>query len=341
MQPRVQNLLLRSQEKADNYEMTTDEVLRAMDKIHEAGVKYLIVAGGEPLMRRDIYPLLEHARGLFREVTLLTNGTLIDQKIAAKIAVCAHLVQVSLDGPDEETNRQIRGSGSFARAVRGIRLLRATNANVLIVCTLTRINIQKLPEMARLAQNLDAELGSSIFLATGHGACNEKCLSPAWQDLMRDFRDEIFQLNRIGEIDGSQYTATSNLRIGLSCGSGTQLISVAPDGTVYPCHVFHKPEFAVGNILSSVNLTEMLNKSRVIKQFRDLDVEHKIPCLKCDVRYFCRGGCIAQGFASSGKLEGRDKFCPLFRRVFRAQVWAINDHMTDKEKAEVLLAALG
>jgi len=329
-----------AKKKITTYEMSTVEVMRAMDKIHETGINYLIVAGGEPLMRQDIQVLLEYAHRLFQEVTLLTNGILVDKEIAKKIALNTDLVQVSLDGPDEQTNRQIRGTGSFAGAVKGIRLLKSAGVNVLIVCTVTRINIPKLPKMALLAQTLGVELGSSIFLATGYGACNERCLSPAWQDLMQDFREEIFQLNKDDKIDGSQYTATSNLRIGLSCGSGVQMISVAPDGTIYPCHVLHKPEFAIGNILSCGRLIDTLNTSSVTKKFRRLDVDHKIGCKKCDVRYFCRGGCIAQGFASNGKLDGKDKFCPLFKRVFRTQVWTINDHMTDKEKANILIGAL-
>lgn len=322
--------------------MSTPECFTVMDRLASAGIKHLVVAGGEPLVRDDVIEILDYAHGQFEDITLITNGTLITPKLACKIVPFAHLFQISLDGPDEATNGQIRGEGSFDAAVRGIRLLKEAGAkNILIVCTVTKVNIGLLPEMAQLADSLGVELGSSVFLASGYGACNEKCLSPAWQDLLSDFREEIFQLTKEEQqTTESHYTETSNLRIGLSCGSGTQLISVAPDGSVYPCHVLHKSELVMGNLLETDGLLDLLEHSQVTQEFRKLDVDHKSTCRKCDVRYFCRGGCIAQALASSGKLDGKDRFCSLFKKVFRAQVWSINDHMTDREKANALLQAL-
>lgn len=326
--------------ESDLVEMSTETTTTAMDKLAGAGVKYVVLAGGEPLLRSDLAKILREAQKRFEDVTLITNGTLVNTEIARSIAEDTNQVQVSLDGPDEASNSQIRGEGAFERAISGVKLLKEAGAKILLVCTITKVNIGLVPRMAALARELGVELGSSIFLATGHGACNERCLSPAWQDLLEDFRDEIFQLATEGELSGSQYTSTSNLRVGMSCGSGTQLISVAPDGTIYPCHVLHRPEYVIGSITANDDLLSILDSSPVVKRFRQLNVEQRAGCKGCDVRYFCRGGCIAQGISNTGRLGGKDRFCPLFTRVFRAQVWSIDDQMTDHEKAKALVEAL-
>jgi len=326
--------------ESDLAEMSTETTTTAMNKLAGAGIKYIVLAGGEPLLRSDLATILLEARKHFEDVTLITNGTLVNAEIARSIAEDTNQVQVSLDGPDEASNSQIRGKGAFERAINGVDLLKEAGAKILLVCTITKVNIGLVPRMATLARELGVELGSSIFLATGHGACNEKCLSPAWQDLLADFRDEIFQLAEKDELPESQYTSTSNLRVGMSCGSGTQLISIAPDGTIYPCHVLHRPEYVIGSITNNDDLLSTLNSSPVVRRFRQLNVEQRRGCKGCDVRYFCRGGCIAQGISNTGRLGGKDKFCPLFTRVFRAQVWSIDDQMTDNENAIALVEAL-
>ncbi|MBI4029787.1 radical SAM protein [Candidatus Berkelbacteria bacterium] len=325
---------------SDLIEMSTETIIAAMSKLAEVGVKYVVLAGGEPLLRSDLATILQEAKNRFEDVTLITNGTLVRPEIARIITERTHQVQVSLDGPDEESNSLIRGEGAFERAISGVKLLKEAGAKILIVCTITKVNIGLVPRMAALARELDVELGSSIFLATGHGACNEKCLSPAWQDLLADFRNEIFQLAEESDLSGSQYTSTSDLRIGMSCGSGTQLISIAPDGNIYPCHVLHRPEYVIGNITTNNDLLSILESSPVVQRFRQINVEQRVGCKRCDVRYFCRGGCIAQGIINTGRLGGKDRFCPLFTRVFRAQIWSIDDQMTDNEKAKTLVEAL-
>lgn len=324
-------------------EMSLRECLLVMDKLAEGGVKHLIVAGGEPTIRKDIVKIISNANRRFTSVTLITNGTLMSKRLAQELVGFVDLFQVSLDGPNEVVNSQIRGKGAFVKTTKGIESLKKAGADkILLVCTVTKTNIDSISEMAKLADSLGVEFGSSIFLASGYGACNEHCLSPAWQDLLSDFRNEIFHLvadeNKYSE--GNSFTTSSNLRIGLSCGAATLLISIGPDGAIYPCHVFHKSEFCIGNLLDGGHLLDILERSPVVKHFRELDVEHKAGCKQCDVRYFCRGGCIAQAFVSSGRLETRDKFCPLFKKVFRAQIWSINDHLSDKEKAKRLLSAL-
>ena len=116
-----------------------------IDDLAGFGVPALLFSGGEPLLRPGLLELIEYATGNGLRVTLSTNGTLIDEKVAAKLkALGLTYVGISLDGIGK-TNDQFRGkSGAFDAAVRGLRNCRAIDQKTGLRLTLTRRNCQDL-----------------------------------------------------------------------------------------------------------------------------------------------------------------------------------------------------
>ncbi len=140
-------------------EMTTAEGIALIDQLAEVTKPVLILSGGEPLYRPDIFDLAAHGRDRGFRMALATNGTLVDQAIAARIkATGFSRVAVSLDGATSETHDAFRRlPGSHARAIEGLRHLRNEGLSIQINSTVARHNVAELPRMLDLAMSLGAD----------------------------------------------------------------------------------------------------------------------------------------------------------------------------------------
>lgn len=126
-------------------ELTTEEGFALIDDLAEFGIPALLLSGGEPLMRPDIFRLIAHARERGVRVTLSTNGTLITREVAEELhRQGVSYVGISLDGIGA-TNDRFRGhKGAFEKAMVGFRNCRAVGQRVGLRMTLTRRNCQDL-----------------------------------------------------------------------------------------------------------------------------------------------------------------------------------------------------
>jgi heme b synthase len=140
-------------------ELTTEESFGLMDQIAEVARPVLILSGGEPLYRSDIFDIGAYGISKGFRMALATNGTLIDRAIASRIQSTGFSrVAISLDGAVAATHDAFRGIlGSHARAVDALRLLREAGVSIQINSTVARHNVSELPAMLDLAQSLGAD----------------------------------------------------------------------------------------------------------------------------------------------------------------------------------------
>jgi Fe-coproporphyrin III synthase len=135
-------------------ELTTDEVFAVMDDLKAFRVPVLILSGGEPLLRPDIFEISRRAKAMGFYVGLSSNGTLIDEhNIDAIAAVEYDYVGVSLDGIGATHDAFRRKEGAFDASMRGIRLCRARNLKVGVRFTITLDNAHQLPDLLRLVED--------------------------------------------------------------------------------------------------------------------------------------------------------------------------------------------
>ncbi len=136
-------------------ELTTEQVFAVMDDLKAARVPVLILSGGEPLLRPDIFEVSQRARDMGFYVALSSNGTLIDESnIEAIAAIGYDYVGISLDGIGATHDRFRRKEGAFEASMRGLRLCRERGLKVGLRFTMTQDNAHQLPAMLDL---LDAE----------------------------------------------------------------------------------------------------------------------------------------------------------------------------------------
>lgn len=174
-------------------ELSTAEVFDVMDDLYAYGVRVLILSGGEPLLRPDIFDISRRAKEMGFYVGLSSNGTLIDEHNIADInGIGYDYVGVSLDGLPETHDWFRRRKGGFAEALRGIRICRDAGLKVGMRFTLTRDNAAELPGLLDL---MDEERVDKFYLShlnyAGRG--NKNRAEDAHHRMTRDAMDLLFE----------------------------------------------------------------------------------------------------------------------------------------------------
>ncbi|MBI2957737.1 MAG: radical SAM protein, partial [Chloroflexi bacterium] len=148
-------------------EMSAGEVFRAIDNVHGALEGWasdhdvetspsLHLTGGEPLLRQDLFDIVAYARDKGFSVSMMSNGVLVDPAIALRIREAGiEDVQVSMEGL-ERTHDEIRGRGSFRRALAGIWRLKEAGVEANINVTVSRLNRGQVAGLIRTAAELGA-----------------------------------------------------------------------------------------------------------------------------------------------------------------------------------------
>ena len=174
-------------------ELSTGEVLTVMDDLKAFGVPVLILSGGEPLLRPDIFEVSQRAKALGFYVGLSTNGTLIDAgNIDAIEAVGYDYVGISIDGMRETHDRFRRRKGAFDASLAGVRLCRERGIKVGLRFTITSDNAPELPDLLALMVEEDVD---KFYLShlnyAGRGNRNRR--SDAVHRATREAMDVMFE----------------------------------------------------------------------------------------------------------------------------------------------------
>jgi len=157
-------------------ELSTDEVYAVMDDLKQFRVPVLILSGGEPLLRPDIFEISRRAKAMGFYVGLSTNGTLIDESLIGPVAAIRYdYVGISIDGIEATHDRFRRREGAFAASMKAVRLCRDAGIKVGLRFTMTQDNAAELPQLLRL---MDDEGIDKFYLShlnyAGRGNINRK-----------------------------------------------------------------------------------------------------------------------------------------------------------------------
>lgn len=177
-------------------DLETRRALGIIDQIAEAANPILVLSGGEPLFRSDIFQLARYATDKGLRVALATNGTLVTKDVARMIVDAGvKRVSISLDGADALTHDSFRGiPGAFDAAVYGLRNLKSLGMSVQINMTIARHNAHQLPQVLELAKALGADaLHTFLLVPVGCGVdiAAEQMVAPEeYEEMLNWFYDQ-------------------------------------------------------------------------------------------------------------------------------------------------------
>jgi heme b synthase len=324
-----------SQDRPYEGELNTEESYRLLDEIEKTAKPIVILTGGEPLLRSDIYDIASygHAKGL--RMVMAVNGTLVTPEVARRLTDSGiRRISVSLDGATAESHDAFRQMpGAFEGALRGIAHARQAGLDFQINTTITQHNLDQIPAIQELAVELGA-VAHHIFLLvpTGRGKdLAEQAIDAAqYEKTLHWFynrRDQVdLQLKatcaphyyRIlrqrareegRKVDFQSFGLDAVTR---GCLGGSGFCFVSHVGQVQPCGYL---ELDCGNVRERP-FSEIWENSEVFRNLRDLS-KYKGKCGRCEYLRVC-GGCRARAYESTGDYLAEEPLClyePRSRKV--------------------------
>jgi radical SAM protein with 4Fe4S-binding SPASM domain len=292
----------------DQGELDTDEAKRFVESIAPRK-PMLILSGGEPLLRPDLFPIIRLAVSLGIRVSLASNGTLITPELAKEIADSGvSRVSISLDGADAAMHDLGRGQGSFKRSIRGIENLRG-RVDFQINFTVTRMNQSELIRIFDLAEKLGAAALHIFFLVpTGRGREEDVITPERQEEMLRQIEGEMDRRTLEVQVTcAPQYARLKRQGHGRGSGgclAGRRFVFVSRKGEVYPCGYL---PLRVGSVREK-NFIEIWESSPELQALREGRLKGK--CGRCEFSRSC-GGCRARAYALTGDYLQSDPSCRL------------------------------
>ncbi len=299
-------------------ELPLKTVLSVLEEAAELGVRHVSFTGGEPLLRRDMLEILEMAKDMGFSVNVFTNSVPVDQETAARLARLEVGVNTSLDGPNAEVHERLRGPGSWARAVEGIRRLVDAGINVHVNITISNLNYLHIGDTVRKAYEMGASSVSVIPAMPAGRALENRVYAKR-----SHVEEALRQVERTVEESGVEVGVwcvpfcRSLIRSSLVYCSGTcrrwRVVDLSPSGRLLLCDVlgvgggnaatqgFRK---AYLNLLAHPLYREAVADTR--------PVEH---CISCRLWSRCLGGCYARSLRLKGTPHGPDPLCIIGSQV--------------------------
>ncbi|MGC2300191.1 MAG: radical SAM protein, partial [Acidobacteriaceae bacterium] len=221
-------------------EMSTAEVKDVIRQLSECGTFFLSISGGEPLLRRDCFEILEYARGLRMNVKLKTNAVMIGAKEAARIKELGiEMVQISLYSHLAETHDAItKLPGSWKRTIAAIGRLKANDVKVTLTNVLMTHNSGQSKAVKRLAEELGVGFVVDPTITPKlNGDRSILRLGVSREELEEIFHNEEF-VGDVAEYCAPPASVDEDVLEGFSCSAGHTLAYISPFAEVFPCVQF-------------------------------------------------------------------------------------------------------
>jgi len=312
-------------------DLTYRECCEVVDQIAEYAPLILVLSGGEPLWRRDVFDIAKRAVGKNMRVALATNGTLVDEAMAERIKDAGIVrVAISLDGADRITHDSFRGqAGAFEAAVAGLKHLKKAGISTQINTSVARHNSHQLPDILRLSQSLGVDafhifllvpVGCGLTIAEEQSIQGEEyerilnwlydrsldsgleikaTCAPHYYRILRQRRAEARRAGHaVPELHSHGMHATTR-----GCLAGSGVCFISHQGEVFPCGYLPVP----AGDLRRQKFRDVWEGSAVFQQLRDPDqLEGK--CGICEFKQVCLG-CRARAFGMTGDYMAEEPFC--------------------------------
>ena len=241
------------------YEMTREEIQRVFSCLYRDGVRFVLVQGGEPLLRRDLPEILEDLSAIGLHLTLITNGTKITPQLVERLSRLPLAISVSLDTLDRERYRQIRGADQLPLVLEGIALLKDFPHSRFLTCIVSEVNRAEAPAVVRFAreQGFLPVVGAYHWNVGTYGKSDELLMydrssaAAVFSGLLDDELIPAGYLRKFVE-DNVSWLRGQKLE---PCDAGRYSIAIDASGNVSPCLAFP----SVGNLLES-SLSEILER---------------------------------------------------------------------------------
>ena len=304
--------------------------------------KELSFLGGEPLLGQNFLSVAKFAHKNGFKLGLSTNATLVNEEFAKVASELDIHVQISIDGPNKETNDFIRGSGTWDKAISAIKLLQKYNVRLQTNMVFHKGNLHPIPDYIYLGKELGITDLRLIPLME-MGRAKENLEFSKLEDMVGIIIDLIKKdPSTIPYIQSTNFMGlVLNARITnrmIGCGTGIITVILDPKGDIYPCMNNYNPKFKICNVFDK-NLEEKFFNSPVRNEFASLNINSlNETCSKCDFKYLCGGLCRGETFSITKDIKSPHPYCEEWKKSIIKIYWLLTEYPElGKEKVEKVL----
>ncbi len=275
------------------YELSTEEVYNLITELSEMNIKRIFIGGGECLLRKDIFKIIEHILKMGMEYEIESNSYLVSNFKEEFRNMKPRTYCTSIDGL-EMTNDDIREKGSFKKAFQALEYFKSIDVGVRIINTVViPDNIGQLPELREIIMNSAATFWRlAIPINSGRAKDDEKLsLNDEQIKYLFGFIEESRKKFAVGISEDAGYLGPLSLKlrsVPFFCGAGFTRCTILPNGNVLGCQLDYDDKYSEGNIRDK-SFKEIWQTG--FSRFRDHHLD-KEDCLKCKHFNSCRGGCM-------------------------------------------------
>ena len=301
--------------------LSTEEYKKIIDKLVDIGAFQIGLTGGEPTIRKDLVELTRYIASKNVACNLTTNGFNVPEKLVIELKEAGLTqVQISLDSYKKEIHEKYRTEGSFDRAIETAKLFKKYGFIVGVDTVVTNDNLNDLEEFMDFLEENGFDGLTIIKLKQGH------------LDL-ETFKKQVPDYDKYAEVIDKVCRRNGNLEVTIDCSSvanlcktltleeqnkihsagcpaGHSLISIAPNGDMFPCAALTNEKYKIGNILTD-DLEKVWNESPLLKNLRGIKNKIEGKCKTCSKLDVCRGGCRGIADSLSGKQYQSDANCQI------------------------------
>lgn len=302
---RCRHCCVNAGEIGNSEDLSTEKLLKIVQSIVELNPSILTISGGEPLMRPDFCMIVDKIRLNYNGMlTLMTNATLINERLAEYIKKNFDAVDVSIDGADEKSCSLLRGRGVFEKCINGIQKLKEAGVErISASMVVTTENEYAKYNFVELCKALDINPMIRVLDKSGRA-------KDIYSDIKRNEKYD-FNQNKIEELFYADKMYKIQPQV-FACQGAKREFQIDYKGNIFPCGALMDDMFCMGNICEIENLKDYLEKRKFeytsgYKKFKSYFPYNLEKCKDCNVNLLCFS-CVneTRRFVES---EKKDIFC--------------------------------
>ena len=305
-------------------ELSTDKCLKIIDEIAAMASPVIILTGGEPLLRPDIFEIASYGTNKGLRMVMATNGTLVTPAVAQKMIQSGiKRVSISIDGKDAHSHDAFRQQkGAFAGAMTGIAALKNAGMEFQINTTITSANLEQIKDILDLTKSLGAAAHHIFLLVpTGRGKelAGQTITAADYEEKLNWFHQEslsceiqlkatcaphYFRIRHQNKSVESRKKPSGHFHeMTRGCLGGITFCFISHVGQVQPCGYL---ELDCGN-MKKKSFSAIWEKSEVFRNLRDYS-KYGGKCGRCEFIKVC-GGCRARAYEATGDYLAEEPLC--------------------------------
>lgn len=318
-------------------ELTTEQWLDVLEQARELGAVQLGLSGGEPLRRRDLETIVEHAHHLGYYTNLLTSGVgLTEERLDRLQEAGLDHIQLSFQDSTRELNDFLSNTRTFDLKCKTARMIKSRGYPMVMNCVLHRLNLPHVDQIIDMAVEMGAdylELANTQYY--GWALLNRDALLPTAKELLEAERVVNEKRRQIGDKCEILFVVPDyyeNRPKACMSGWGSIFLVVASDGAALPCHAARELPGLTFPDVRSESLYSIWYESQAFNEYRGTEWM-KDPCRSCSERHKDFGGCRCQAYLLTGDARNADPVCSLspYRYVVDEAIEKAKEHADNIE----------